>query len=115
MQEADLSEAGIRELLNGIVDPCSVSHGVPMGIEEMGLIEKVDIEDGAVTVHMRLTSPCCLMVGYFATEAKSRIAALPGVRSADLKHDTGFEWRPEMIHPEAERRRQLALVGVTSR
>jgi metal-sulfur cluster biosynthetic enzyme len=105
-------EREIRKVLDSIVDPCSAGHGVPMGLDEMGLIEMVDIADGHVTVHMRLTSPCCLMVGYFATEAASRISALPGVHSVNLEHDTGFAWRPAMIHPDAEYRRRLALVGV---
>lgn len=112
MAETQPAESDVRLVLDGIIDPCSAGHGVPMGLEEMGLIDTVTIAEGHVTVRMRLTSPCCLMVGYFATEAQTRIATLPGVRSVTLEHDTGFAWRPDMIHPAAEQRRQLKLVGV---
>jgi metal-sulfur cluster biosynthetic enzyme len=100
----------IHRVLDGIIDPCSVSHGVPMGIDEMGLVRSVEIDDdGHVVVDMRLTSPCCLMVGHFVNETKERVGALPGVRSVELRHDTGMEWTPSMIAPAAEARRQLAL------
>jgi metal-sulfur cluster biosynthetic enzyme len=109
------SVAEVYRVLDGIVDPCSVSHGVPMGIDEMGLVRSVTIDDaGHVVVDMRLTSPCCLMVGYFSTEAKARVGALPGVRSVELRHDTGMDWTPSMITPAAEARRQLALQVVHS-
>jgi metal-sulfur cluster biosynthetic enzyme len=102
--------AEIHRILDGIIDPCSVSHGVPMGIEEMGLVRSVDIDDdGHVVVDMRLTSPCCLMVGHFSIETKARVGALPGVRSVEFRHDTGMEWTPSMIAPAAEARRRLAL------
>lgn len=102
--------AEIHRVLDGIVDPCSVSHGVPMGIDEMGLVRSVDIdEDGNVVVDMRLTSPCCLMVGHFTMETKARVGALPGVRTVELRHDAGMDWTPSMIAPAAEARRRLAL------
>jgi hypothetical protein len=34
--------AEIRRVLDGIGDPCSVGNGIPMGIEEMGLVESVE-------------------------------------------------------------------------
>jgi metal-sulfur cluster biosynthetic enzyme len=109
------SEGAVREVLNSIIDPCSMGHGVPMGLNEMGLVDSVAIsEHGDVHVHIKLTSPCCLMVGYFSTETLDRVAALPGVRSVEMTHDAGFDWRPDMIHPEAEHRRQLALAGVSA-
>jgi metal-sulfur cluster biosynthetic enzyme len=106
----------IRRVLDDIVDPCSAGHGVPMGIDEMGLIRSVQIDDGGhVVVDMRLTSPCCLMVGYFSTEAKKKVGELTGVRSVELRHDTGMEWTPSMIAPAAEARRRLALQVVEPR
>ena len=101
--------AEVRALLDGIEDPCSVAHGVPMGLDEMGLIAAVSIDGGAVTVSMRLTSPCCLMVGHFSEETRVRVGDLPWVTSVELVHDTGYDWDPSMIAPAAEQRRQLAL------
>ena len=47
--------------LDAVVDPCSNALGEPLGLHEMGLTSRVDIDDDAcaVVVTMRLTSQCC--------------------------------------------------------
>ena len=101
----------IRRQLNSIGDPCSVAHGTPMGIEEMGLIERIDIDDdGHVAVALRLTSPCCLNVGYFDVETRTRILQVPGVRSVDVTTDRGLDWDPSMMSDDAKRRRRQSLL-----
>jgi len=99
----------VRRVLDGIIDPCSAGHGVPMGLDEMGLIREVKVRDGSVHVSMRLTSPCCFNVGFFAEETKTRVGALPSVVSVEFSSDTGFDWDASMIKPEADARRRQAL------
>jgi metal-sulfur cluster biosynthetic enzyme len=109
--------AAIRRELEGIGDPCSVAAGTPMGLESMGLIKAVDVDpDGNVVVDLRLTSPCCLNVGYFDVEIRKAAEAVDGVRSVSVRRDIGLDWRPEMMSEDAKRRRRakLAARGIPS-
>jgi len=103
-------ESEVRQLLDSIGDPCSVAQGVPMGIGEMGLVERVEVDpDGNVEIALRLTSPACMMVGYFKVEAERLARSIDGVRAVTVNSDTGLDWRPEMISPAAQARRRQAL------
>jgi metal-sulfur cluster biosynthetic enzyme len=105
-------EAEIRRLLDTIGDPCAVAQGVPMGIGEMGLVERAESGPGGhVEIALRLTSPSCLMVGYFRVEAERLVLAIPGVRSVAVSCDTGLDWRPEMMSEAGRRRRREALLA----
>ena len=47
------SEAEVRDRINTVGDPCSAAHGTPLGLEDMGLVEAVDIAaDGGVQVRL---------------------------------------------------------------
>jgi metal-sulfur cluster biosynthetic enzyme len=81
-----------------------------MGLDEMGLVRDVNLDDdGNVTIDFRLTSPTCMMVGYFTAESKKRVAAVPGVRTIEVRADRGLDWTPEMMTKEATARRRAAL------
>jgi metal-sulfur cluster biosynthetic enzyme len=104
--------AAIRRALDTIGDPCSVAQGVPMGLDEMGLVERVDLDDeGHATIALRLTSPTCFMVGYFDVEARDRALAVPGVRSVTITTDRGVRWTSAMISPAARQRRRRAMLA----
>jgi metal-sulfur cluster biosynthetic enzyme len=99
--------------LRSIVDPCSAAIGTDLDIVEMGLVEEVTVDGGAVTVSMRLTSPGCLMVEYFAREVDDVVGSMSGVASVTLETDAGFEWHRGMMEDAAKetretRRRELA-------
>src|SRR4051794_15361136 len=108
--DAAVSEAAVLGCLNTIGDPCSAAHGQSMGIVDMGLIERLAIDPaGHVEIRIRLTSPCCGMVGYFIEEAKSRVGALAGVADVAVEADHGLDWSPSMMSEEAQRRRRARL------
>jgi len=100
----------IRRRLNSIGDPCSVANGVPMGVDDMGLVRGVELDDGGhAVIDLRLTSPTCHMVGYFHVEAERRALEVEGVRSVEVRHDLGLDWSPEHMSDDAKRRRRVAL------
>jgi len=102
--------AAVRRELDTIGDPCSVAAGTPMGLESMGLIESVDVDAGGdVVIQLRLTSPCCLNVGYFDVEIRRAVEAMEGVRSVEVRRDIGLDWRPDMMSPDARARRRASL------
>ncbi|WP_435126959.1 metal-sulfur cluster assembly factor [Halobaculum sp. D14] len=99
----------VREALESVVDPCSAATGSNLDIVEMGLVKSVDVADRHVDVEMRLTTPLCHMVPYFAEEVESAVGDLPGVDSVELTTDGGFEWTEELMSDEAKRRRRAVL------
>ena len=103
----------VFKVLDEIKDPCSVAASVAMGLDEMGIIKSVHISDaGHVAVEFRLTSPFCEMIAYMTNEALAKVGALPGVMGVSISNDTGLDWDPDMIAPEAQarRRRRLAML-----
>jgi len=102
--------ARIRAQLNTIGDPCSVAQGVPMGLDDMGLVRDVLIDgDGNVGIDLRLTSPSCHIVGYFDVEARRRVLELAGVKSVTVRVDQGLDWTPQMMSARAQERRRKVL------
>ncbi|EFL29243.1 conserved hypothetical protein [Streptomyces himastatinicus ATCC 53653] len=126
-----VTEARIREVLNGITDPCSITAGVPAGMDDMGLISDIQVRDDSddgggqrISVMFGLTDPTCMLLGSFANEARERLAALPGVTAVDVTLDHEMEWTPDMLAPHYQqrlaehrerRRRTLPLLAVTAR
>lgn len=96
----------IREALRRLNDPCSVASGTPIDIESMGLVKDVQAHsDGTVRVEIRLTSPSCVMLGYFTREIERLAATVQGVRSVDVRFDAGLDWEPTMMSEETRRDR----------
>lgn len=93
----------VREALNAIVDPCSVTAGVPAGLCDLGLVSGIDItgaeNDQRVRVTIGTTEPGCLMIGSFAAEARDRLLRVPGVTAVDLALDGGFTWTEDRMTP----------------
>jgi metal-sulfur cluster biosynthetic enzyme len=101
-------EACVRSCLRQINDPCSVATGHPLHLEEMGLVKSVDIDEqrGRAVVDLRLTSPTCVMVGYFVTEIRKLVEeAVPEIHDVEVRFDRGFDWTPQMMSEEVRRAR----------
>jgi len=101
------SPLAVREKLDDIVDPCSEARGTDISIVEMGLLKAIEVDGGSVHVDLRITSPSCMMVGYFIEQAQERVGSLDGVEEVTLATDAGMDWREEMMADSAmERRRE---------
>jgi metal-sulfur cluster biosynthetic enzyme len=91
-----ISEQQVRAVLNGIVDPCSTAAGCPAGLDEMGLLRRVEVRghDAVTDVHVVIgvTEFGCLMGAPFTREAYSRLEALPGVGVVIIELDQEFDW-----------------------
>lgn len=73
---ADQRRAAIAEI-EAIVDPCSRTIGKPIGLASMGLIDRLEISDGSVSVRVLPTFPDCLFRGVFEEEIEKRLLAMP--------------------------------------
>lgn len=107
----------VREALRNVVDPCSIATGVPICLEDMGLLKSVTVDESTARVELIVTSPLCLQIGLITKQIKITAGDVPGVKDVEVEVDTAAEWWPEMIADDAQRRlrevRPLPLIDVT--
>ncbi|MDF9747811.1 metal-sulfur cluster assembly factor [Natrinema salsiterrestre] len=99
-------ENRIRERLDEVIDPCSAANGTNLSIIDMGLLDEIDVDEGHVTVSMRLTTPFCMQLPYFVEEIDDRIGAIDEVTSVRLETDEGVDWHTGMMSEEAQKQRR---------
>ncbi len=99
-------EHEILSVLSEIYDPCSISAGTPLSLTEMGLVEKVAIDEaGSVTICLRLTSPGCQVgVFVFEPEIQERLGQLDGIRSVTVEYGDPLTWTEDAISEDGRRR-----------
>jgi metal-sulfur cluster biosynthetic enzyme len=108
--ERDRIVAAARTALDAVPDPCSVAAGAPLGLDEMGLVKELSIDEaGRAEVALRLTSPSCLMHGYFIDEIQGHLLEVEGVNEVAISFDHGEEWEPNHIREDIRRRREEEL------
>lgn len=114
-EAAELTEEAVRARLEHVIDPCSEANGTDLDVIEMGLLRGIEIDDGRVTVDLRLTSPHCMMVPFFIERIDEEASELPGVEAVDVTHDAGMEWTPEMITESGRAKRERAQSHLAAR
>ncbi len=83
--------------LKDIFDP-----EIPVNIYDLGLIYGVDVDaDGGVVVTMTLTTPHCPVAESMPGEVELRVAAVPGVRDAEVNLVWDPPWDPAKMSDEA--------------
>ena len=97
MAETQLDTAAVEKALHGVVDPCSKALGSPMDIVTMGLVERIDIADGRVTVTIILTDPNCFFFGQIEQFVSDVLKELPGVTGVDVEISHTTLWSPDRI------------------
>lgn len=100
-----ISEAEIRDAINGIADPCARIAGMAIGLDDYGLVRSVSVDaSGDVEVAIGVTGPACMYAPMFVAEAQARVAALPGVRSCAVRLDTSYAWTERDARPDTQLR-----------
>lgn len=93
----DLYE-GVITALREIFDP-----EIPVNIYDLGLIYGVDVSsDGAAVVTMTLTTPHCPVAESMPAEVEMRVAAVPGIRDAEVNLVWDPPWDPAKMSDEAK-------------
>jgi probable FeS assembly SUF system protein SufT len=103
----EFSEEQVWAALRACFDP-----EIPVNIVDLGLIYDLRLEPGEnerrkIFVQMTLTAVGCGMGPVIAEDARSRLAALPGVEHAQVDIVWDPPWSPHMISPAG--RLQLGL------
>jgi len=75
---------------------------IPVNIYDLGLIYGVDVSDeGDAVVTMTLTTPHCPVAESMPGEVELRVAAVPGVRDAEVNLVWDPPWDPAKMSDEA--------------
>ena len=75
---------------------------IPADIYELGLIYKVDIDDGRmVTIDMTLTTPNCPSAAELPSQVENAVAGVSGVREAKVNIVWDPPWDPSRMSDEA--------------
>jgi metal-sulfur cluster biosynthetic enzyme len=77
--------AEVTEILNGIVDPCSAGSAVPIGLVDMGIVDRIEVEDAVVRIALLPTFAGCLFVGIFEAEIERRMLGLAWCTSVSVE------------------------------
>ena len=104
-----VSQSMVEEVLDTVLDPCSVSAGVPLSIREMGLVRDLQIDDdGTIQVTLRLTSPGCIEgVIKFTHEIERGVGALPGVRKVEVNFFEAIDWSESDISQSGRKKLEI--------
>jgi metal-sulfur cluster biosynthetic enzyme len=97
---ADAVDPAIRERLTGVYDPCCREKGI--SVVDMGLLHRAHVDDaGRARVELLLTSGWCPFASTVLTEIEAAVAAMPGVRQADVEIVWDEAWSTERLAPSA--------------
>jgi metal-sulfur cluster biosynthetic enzyme len=116
-----VSEASVRAAIADVVDPCSRLYGTDLSLLDLGMVERVHVDGGAVHVDLLLDDPLCMYTFVIQRDLRERIAALDGVASVEITVLPDFGWSRERVTPAARQRllddglvRRLMLVPATA-
>jgi metal-sulfur cluster biosynthetic enzyme len=87
----------VLEALRGVPEPCSIAMRAPVDICEMGLVDDVRIEAGAVRVELVLTDPSCAHFASMRRYITDLLLQLDGVESVEVVMSTTKLWTSERM------------------
>lgn len=95
--------ARVDAALRRVHDPCSLTHGAPMSIVDMGLVRHRDVAvDGTIEVIVGVTGPGCLFVGLIVDAVEHEVRAELGEGAAvRVAVDTAHVWTEADLAPGA--------------
>lgn len=97
--EADLERitADVIAQLKSVYDP-----EIPVDIYELGLIYKVEYNEGVVDIEMTLTAPACPVAGEMPSWVQEAVAKVAGVESVRVNLVFEPPWTSSMMSDEAK-------------
>jgi metal-sulfur cluster biosynthetic enzyme len=98
------AEKEIYAALATVYDTCSLFNGTRLDIVEMGLVDEVAVDGGAVRVRLLLTDPMCLYLFEMRSQIIEALSGLPGIDTVEVEPVAGKLWWPERMTPGARGR-----------
>ena len=90
-------EEKIVEALKTVFDP-----EIPVNIYDLGLIYRVENNDGNAEIDMTLTAPNCPAADFIAEDVKQKVEGIAGVKSAKVNIVFEPEWTQDRMTDEAK-------------
>jgi len=102
MTEEAANGNGLHDQVVDVLKTC-YDPEIPVDIYELGLIYKIDVEDGGkVAVDMTLTSPACPVAGTLPPEVEAKISRLEGVSNVRVDLVWDPPWNPDRMSEAAK-------------
>ena len=90
-------EERIVAMLKTVFDP-----EIPVNIYDLGLIYRIDANDGDVVLDMTLPAPNCPAAEFIMEDVKMKIESVEGVKSVTVNLVFEPEWDRSMMSEEAQ-------------
>ena len=90
-------EERIVAMLKTVFDP-----EIPVNIYDLGLIYRIDANDGDIVLDMTLTAPNCPAAEFIMEDVKMKIESVEGVKTVTLNLVFEPEWDRSMMSEEAQ-------------
>lgn len=95
-KELELEEK-IVKMLRTVFDP-----EIPVNVYDLGLIYKIEIENGVAHIDMTLTAPNCPAADFIIDDIRSKVECIDGIEHADVQLVFEPEWSQDMMSEEAK-------------
>jgi FeS assembly SUF system protein len=108
----ETARAAVEDFLEAVIDVLQTCYDpeIPVNIYDLGLIYAVDVSpEQVVSIQMTLTSPACPVAGTLPPEVQQKVAAIPGVRAANVDLVWEPPWGRHLLSEAA--RLQLGMDG----
>jgi FeS assembly SUF system protein len=90
-------EERIVAMLKTVFDP-----EIPVNIYDLGLIYRIEANNGDVIIDMTLTAPNCPAAEFIMEDVKMKIESVEGVKSVNVNLVFEPEWDRSMMSEEAQ-------------
>ncbi len=90
-------EEKIVEVLKTVYDP-----EIPVNIYDLGLIYRIETNDGNVEIDMTLTTPSCPMADFIVEDVRMKVEGIAGVKKLTLNLVFEPEWTHNSLSDEVK-------------
>ncbi len=90
-------ESKIVDMLKTVFDP-----EIPVNVYDLGLIYRIEENDGNVEIDMTLTAPNCPAADFIADDVREKVSSIDGVKSLEVNIVYEPEWDRDMMSEEAK-------------
>ncbi len=97
------SVEAVYEALDTVKDPCMGAAGLDLSIVDLGLVYRVEVDDGAVNVEMTFTEIGCVFTHVIGSGVYDAVGALPGVESVELTPRWLPLWTEDRVNAKASK------------
>lgn len=90
-------EEKIVAVLKTVFDP-----EIPVNIYDLGLIYRIENNDGNINIDMTLTAPNCPAADFMAEDVRLKVAGIEGVKTVNVNIVFEPEWTQDRMTDEAK-------------